>query len=98
MSYALGFASCFKCLTLVYNITFCSEQIIRGTDLSLTTDLSGLRGFGTSLASGVDVDMNSYNGTYSQTIIIRVYEPTLLCTLDLLIGSFLSQKVFLLRY
>ena len=40
-----------------------SEQIIRGTDLRLSTqDLSGLRGFGASLASGVDVDMNSYNG------------------------------------
>ena len=39
-----------------------SEQVIRGTDLNLNQDLSGLRGFGTSLASGVDVDMNSYNG------------------------------------
>ena len=37
-------------------------QVIRGSDLSLTAGLSGLRGFGTSLASGVDVDDNSYNG------------------------------------
>jgi hypothetical protein len=41
-----------------------SEQIIRGTDLSLTAGLSGLKGFGTSLASGVDVDANTYNGIY----------------------------------
>ena len=41
---------------MIIIIQFYSEQIIRGTDLS------GLRGFGTSLASGVDVDLNSYNG------------------------------------
>ena len=39
-------------------------QIIRGTDLNLSQDLDGLRGFGTSLASGVDVDLNGYNGIY----------------------------------
>ena len=39
-------------------------QIIRGTDLSLTQDLSSLRGFGTSLASGVDVDNNQYDGEH----------------------------------
>ena len=37
-------------------------QIIRGTDLRLRQDLSELKGFGTSLASGVDVDLNGYNG------------------------------------
>ena len=41
------------------------EQIIRGTDLSLTQDLTMLRGFGTSLASGVDVDVNGYDGMYT---------------------------------
>lgn len=54
--------------------------MIRGTDLSLTADLSGLKGFGTSLASGVDVDLNTYNGMivciviytgiYSQIVIV----------------------------
>ena len=41
---------------------FICIKVIRGTDLGLNQDLSGLRGFGTSLASGVDVDLNSYNG------------------------------------
>ena len=34
-----------------------------GSSLSLPpSDLEGLRGFGTVLASGVDVDANTYNG------------------------------------
>ena len=45
-------------------------QIIRGSDLMLTQDLSALRGFGTSLASGVDVDLNTYNGKYITRLVI----------------------------
>ena len=41
-------------------------QVIVGSDLTLTQDLTSLRGFGTSLASGVDVDENSFNGTHGQ--------------------------------
>ena len=34
-----------------------------GSELSFTgVDLQSLRGFGTSLSSGVDVDNNGYNG------------------------------------
>ena len=41
------------------------SQRILGSDLSLTgSALTGLTGFGSSLASGVDVDDNTYNGTY----------------------------------
>ena len=44
-------------------------QVIVGSDLTLTQDLTSLRGFGTSLASGVDVDENSFNGMHGQKIL-----------------------------
>ena len=32
--------------------------------ISTTLDLTGFKGFGTSLASGIDVDANTYNGKH----------------------------------
>ena len=46
-----------------------TQQIIRGTDLRLSQSLDGLKGFGTSLASGVDVDMNGYNGNIGVSLL-----------------------------
>lgn len=71
-----------------------SLQVINGMDISTasSSQIGMPRGFGSSLASSIDVDGNGVNGIYC-----------LLCSflyflnIDLAIGAFLSQQVFFLR-
>jgi len=47
--------------------------VISGNDLSTNPPLINLRGFGTSLASGVDVDGNTYNGENRKPVLDLLY-------------------------
>jgi len=50
------------------------QQTIVGSSLSLS-GVEPFYGFGATLASGVDVDGNTYNGDYTTRIVLAILSP-----------------------